>query len=221
MLENLNVGDVILLGEQYSIKHLFSKKALQYLYEKAIVYYQRDRFGNVPHTDATHTLIYVGGDMFFEVTAPVARLTGYLSLVKHIEETKRTVAVMRYQRYHWSDGDIFVLGKIVTPMLGQPYAYVDILPFILEKVIGFLPNTYKMITSVFGDGWKKYMYKLLAGMNDIFVCSSGVAAIYVAMHKQNPDFLRPFATSDGNNEFIEMVTPAHFGCWPGDFTQVP
>ena len=159
--------------------------------------------------------------MFFEVMAPVARLTGYLSLIKHIEDTGRKVAVMRYQRYNWSDQDIAMLGGIVSPMLGQPYAYVDIIPFILEKIIGFLPNTYKMITNIFGDGWKKYMFKVIAGMNDIFVCSSGIAAIYVAMHKQNPDFPRPFATSNGENEFIEMVTPAHFACWPGDFTAVP
>jgi hypothetical protein len=106
-------------------------------------------------------------------------------------------------------------------MEGKPYAYIDIVPFILEKMLGFLPNAYKLVVNIFGDSWKKYFYKFIAGSNDIFLCSTGVAAIYATLEKElgKDIFPRPFATPDGENEYIEMVTPSHFGCW-GDFDEV-
>lgn len=220
MLPNLQVGDVILLGKQYSAKHLFTKKIIKYAYEQAILFYQRDKFGDVRYTDTTHTLIYCGGDLFFEVTDPRAKLTGLINLENHIAETGRAFYVLRYNRYAFSQADSVALNEIISPMIGKPYAYLDILPFILEKVIGFLPNTYKLITDLFGGSWKKYMFKLIAGTNNVFLCSTGIAAIYVAMHKRNDAFPRPFAYSNGDNEFVEQVTPAHFGCWPGDFTEI-
>lgn len=221
MLPNLQIGDVILLGKQYTAKHLFSKKALKFLYEQAIMFYQRDRFGDVRYTDATHTLIYVGGDLFFEVTDPRAKLTGLINLENHIAETGRTVYVLRYNRYAFKDADSAALSQIFAPMIGKPYAYLDILPFILEKIIGFLPNAYKLVTDLFGGSWKKYMFKLIASMNNVFLCSTGIAAIYVAMHKRDESFPRPFAFASGDNEYVEQVTPAHFGCWQGDFTEIP
>lgn len=217
MLENLQIGDVVVLGKQYALSQLLSKKILKVLYEKAIVFYQKERFGDNQFAEATHVLIYIGDGLLFEVTSPVAKLTGYLPLCAHIEETGRKYWHLRYKRHQWASNDLIPLNKAVSPMLGQPYAYVDIVPFILEKILGFLPDAYKLVTDIFGGSWKKYMFKLIAGSNNIFLCSTGVAAIYAAMHKENPAFPRPFATSDGNNEYIEMVTPAHFTCWPGDF----
>lgn len=220
MLPNLQIGDVILLGKQYSVKHLFSKKALKYAYEQAILFYQRDRFGDVRYIDTTHTLIYCGGDLFFEVTEPKAKFTGLVNLENHIADTGRAVYVLRYNRYAFVQADSVALNEIISPMIGKPYAYLDILPFILEKVIGFLPNAYKLVTDLFGGSWKKYMFKLIAGTNNVFLCSTGIAAIYVAMHKRNDAFPRPFALGNGDNEYVEQVTPAHFGCWPGDFTEI-
>lgn len=220
MLDNLQVGDVILLGKQYTLTDLFGRKVLKVLYERAICFYQRERFGDTECADATHVLVYIGDDLFFEVTEPAAKLTGYLPLCAHIEETGRKYWHLRYNRHQWASNDLIPLNKAVSPMLGQPYAYIDIVPFILEKLLGFLPNAYKLVTDIFGGSWKAYMFKLIAGSNNIFLCSTGVAAIYAAMHKADATFLRPFATSDGGNEYIEMVTPAHFGCWPGDFTEI-
>ena len=227
MLTNLIIGDIIVLGKQYALSKLFGRKVLKVLYENMIVFYQRERFGDCAYCDATHVLKYCGAGKCFEVTDPESKWTSVEELEAHIRETGRKVWVFRYNRYQWRKEDANLVDEIVNPMVGKKYAYLDILPFILEKVIGFLPNAYKLVTNIFGDSWKKYMFKLIAGSNNIFLCSTGVAAIYGAMHKRKIGtsgeslFPRPFATSDGGNEYVEMVTPAHFGCWPGDFKEIP
>lgn len=220
MLENLQIGDTIVLGKQYTLGQLFGKKILKVVYENMIVYYQRERFGDCSYADATHVLQFCGDGKCFEVTDPEAKWTTVEELVAHIQATGRKVWVFRYNRYQWSEGDKAALIEIATPMVGKKYAYIDIVPFILEKLLGFLPNAYKLATDIFGGSWKKWMFKLIAGSNNVFLCSTGVAAIYGAMHKKLSDFPRPFLKSDGENEYVEMVTPAHFGCWPGDFTEI-
>lgn len=224
MLKSLKVGDVVLLERQYSPKSLFTKKFLKYIYELAIIYYQSGRFpDHRGFADCTHCLVYCGFDSLFEVTDPKARFTSTEELEQHITKTGRKYRIMRYKLHTFNQStDRLILLDTANAMEGEPYAFIDIVPFILEKMMGFLPNTYKLVVNIFGNGWKKFMFKAIAGSNDIFLCSTGVAAIYATMDKETGGRIpRPFRYVGLDEcEFIEMVTPAHFGCW-GDFEEVP
>jgi hypothetical protein len=215
----LKVGDTITLVPKHTWKDYLPRALPKTLLHKAIQFYQGRMFPNGV-TDEVHVLRYLVADITFEVTNPEARL-GTLGELDALIDKGWTVRVYRYQKYLWQSADEPLLREIVTPMVGRNYDFLDLLPFVLETVIGFLPKTYQLVTSLFGAKWKDWLYYLGRISPQTFVCSSGNAAIDVAMHKHKGElFPRPFQNLDGTGTFIEKVCPAFYANWREEFAKV-
>jgi hypothetical protein len=220
----LKVGDTLALVSKHTWRDYLPRALPKTMLHKAIQFYQGRMFPNGV-TDEVHVLRYLGLGALgfpttFEVTNPVARI-GDLSALDALIDKGWTVRVYRYQKYLWQPVDEPLLREIVAPMVGRKYDYLDLLPFVLETVIGFASGTYNLLTSLFGARWKDLLYYLGRISPQTFVCSSGNAAIDVAMHKRKSEFFpRPFQNPDGTDTFIEKVCPAFYANWRGDFSKV-
>lgn len=211
-------GDVFVLTPHHTWRDYLPKHLPKTLLHKAIQFYQSQLFPNGVNLASAHVAVYIGNSDFFEVTNPKARIGKIDELYALVNAGKWSMRVLRYNRSNFALDDEGTLREIIAPMVGHNYGYEDLLPFALEVVIGYLPNTYKLVTNLLGAKWKQYLFKIAQITPQTFVCSSGVAAVYVAMHKHNPDFFkRPFMLPDGSNVFIEQTTPAHFDNWMSDF----
>jgi hypothetical protein len=215
--------DVLVLSPKVKFKDHFSKQAPRAFLRDAIRIYQRIKFGWGSNYRGTHCMVYAGKGKFFEVTDPYPRFFTLDFLNQSL--VNGDYEYLRVYRYMYRLGEDEVYNYVLEQgglMATHKYGYEDLIPFALETIIGYSKGAYVLVTSLFGSGWKDAIFSIARLTPATFQCSSGIAALFVGLHKKRGDmFPRPFPVAEFERDedmvankqehlSIERVCPANF-----------
>lgn len=153
---------------------------------------------------STHSRLYLGDGLIFEVTWPVAKFT-QLDDIRNED-----LRISRHTTHAFTPAEMHYMYSVATDLLGYKYDLVELLSHLLAKVY---PQYEVQITDLVGIG-KKNM-----------TCMAGVRTIYEALRKNvlepKGDYsLRRLFTINGKDTLIELSRPEHGDNCPDDFRLV-
>lgn len=161
-------------------------KWLQRWAMSAIKRHQKRRYPDCQYTNATHTVLLLDNNEFFECTVPRSRIGQWSELEgKHLRI---------YRLRDWGAGEIRLLRLIADPLTHKPYDYLELLTHLVGEVLGYQTPATWLISKVWGIG------------KDNYVCSVGVRTVLERFRKTSLAYPKLFW------EDVELTAPATFEC---------